>query len=158
MDFAIAYREDLGAFDLVVSGETFASTATLDTAIALSLLLDARAADDDPIDGDQRFGQTDRRGWWGDAFQALAGDGYGSRLWQFHRAKLTDDTVADLRLAVSASLEWVVDRAIARSVSVDVERSASPGRLDVTIVVTRNDSVPVEYSYVWDAIEGRLLG
>lgn len=158
MDLALEYREDLGAHDLVFSGGALVATASLDTALALSLLLDARAADDDPIDGDQRFGYIDRRGWWGDVFQATAGDSYGSRLWQFTRAKLTDNTVADLRLAVAASLEWLVARAIARSVAVEVERSATPGRLDVMITVVRNDSVPVEYSYVWDALEGIARG
>ncbi len=150
MDFAIAFDDDLGAFDLVVEGDQFATTSTLDTAVALSLFLDARASDDDELDGDQRFGQIDRRGWWG-------GSDYGSLLWRFRRAKLTENTIAEIRQSLADSLQWLIDQAIARSVVVDVARQDG-SRLDLLITITRNDSTPVEFSYVWDAMEGSLGG
>ena len=156
MDFAIAYDAALGAHDIVLSGGGLVPDSTLGTAVGLSLFVDRRA-DLDQVEGDETFGQADPRGWFGDAFQAQAGDAYGSHLWLYQRAKLTPDTLGQIRSVFIESLQWLIDRGIAREVDVAVEKRAT-GRIDVSVTVWRQAETPVEYRYVWDALEGSVSG
>jgi phage gp46-like protein len=55
----------------------------LRTAILLSLFLDARAGEEDPLPDPLN---RDRRGWVGDVLAPTAGDRIGSRLWLLARA------------------------------------------------------------------------
>jgi phage gp46-like protein len=60
----------------------------LDTAVILSLFTDRRALDSDDIPKN-----SDRRGFWGDAYPLVENDQWGSRLWTLHRAKATNETL-----------------------------------------------------------------
>lgn len=148
MDLALCFDAELGAFDLVVAGGGLVTNSTLDTAIALSLFTDARA-DVDQLEDAGRFAEADPRGWW-------AGP-YGSTLWLYERAKLTADTITAIRSACIEALEWLTDSGIARELEVDAERIGRD-RIALTITVFQQENVPVEYSYVWDAIAGGARG
>lgn len=157
-DFALEFDPILGCADIVVSGGGFEVHRGLETAVLLSLLTDRRANEDDQLtDGETDFGTGDLRGWWGDEFQPLPGDEYGSRLWTLRRSKLTEETLASLQEIVSESLDWLVQRSIAASVDVVVE-VVERGRADVTVTINKQSEVPVQFTYTWDAMEGLSIG
>ena len=58
------------------------TTRALDTAVMLSILLDARASDADDIPAG-----TDRRGWWADIYEDSP---WGSKIWQAFLMTATD--------------------------------------------------------------------
>lgn len=147
-DFALVWDSDRGAFDLAIENAGYAETDSLETAVLLSLLLDARAPDDD-ADAELAFPNGDRRGWWG-------GD-WGSLLWRFARSTLTDATVLEIRETVLDALQWLIAAQIARDVEVEVDRVARD-RLHLTVTILRQDGTPNRFSYVWDAAEGGLRG
>lgn len=152
MDFAIRFDPELGAFDLALEGGGFVLEPSLGTAIALSLFLDARAEPGDLADlgPDQDFRESDPRGWWG-------GPEYGSRLWLYRRAKLTERTLAGIRSACLEALAWLVDARIARAVDVDIERRGTDA-VGICVTVTRRHAAPLRFQYVWNALEGKPLG
>lgn len=158
MDFALNWDGLESSADLIVSGGGFVGEAGLYTALALSLFLDRRADDDDELPtGSTAFGEADRRGWWGNDVLADEGDEYGSRLWLYRRSSLTEGVLEDLQRACEEALEWFVDSGIAASVDVVVSVGA-PGRADIRITITRQSDLPIQYTFVWDALEGLRSG
>ena len=95
---------DQGA-DLALETFALASDDGLETAVILSLFTDARARDDDTLPA----GQTDRRGWWADAFPAVAGDRFGSRLWLLRRSKQLQESLIVAREYAEEALAWLVE-------------------------------------------------
>lgn len=173
-EFALSWSRSCGAArsgnlsltpaDLCVVGGGFVVERGLDTAIFMSLFLDARVDDgstEHPT-GDKVFGRTDGRGWWGVELLRAVGllsafEEYGSRLWQFRRAKLTTRTLERMTRACDEALAWLVSSEIATKVDVSV-RVVAQGRADILIAVHRNQDVPVRFSFVWDSMEGLSRG
>ena len=89
--------------------------AGLETAVILSLFTDARARDDDALP----HGQTDRRGWWADAYPATAGDRFGSRLWLLRASKQLQASLTQARQFAEEALAWMVADHVARRVEVE---------------------------------------
>ncbi len=151
--------------DLCISGGGFTPEQSLDTAIFMSLFLDARVdvgSTVEPASGATGFGAQNPRGWWGVDLLRAAGllgpdEEYGSRLWQFRRAKLTEGTLEELQRACDEALAWLVSSEIASEVAVSVLVRAA-GRADILILITRNNDVPVRFTFVWDALEGITRG
>jgi phage gp46-like protein len=86
----------------------------LETAVILSLFTDRRAEPDDVIpDGSQ-----DRRGWWGDDFNADSADRIGSRLWLLHREKQLSVVLQRAQSYAEEALRWLIDDGVAESVTV----------------------------------------
>ena len=173
-EFALSWSQSCGAVrsnnlslepaDLCVAGGGFAVEQGLDTAIFMSLFFDARADDDDAENptGDKTFGDVDARGWWGTELLRAAGllgpdEEYGSHLWRFRRAKLTPRTLEGLVRACDEALVWLVSSGIASKVDVSI-RVVVQGRADLLIVVHRNVGAPVQFSFVWDQMEGLSRG
>jgi phage gp46-like protein len=86
----------------------------LETAVVLSLFTDARANDDDQLPA----GQTDRRGWWGDAYAPVEGDRIGSRLWLLRRSKQLQSSLNEAREYAEEALAWMVEDGVAQRVEV----------------------------------------
>lgn len=110
----------------------------LETAVILSLLLDARARDDDALPD----GSGDRRGWWADsAAPAADGDRTGSRLWLLSREKTLPEVLRRARDYAEEALAWLVEDGAAKNVSV---HAAMPrrGLLALTVVITLPDGSP----------------
>ena len=97
--------DDVTAGDWSLSGIDLASDDTIETAVILSLFTDARA---DPADA-LPAGETDRRGWWGDAVPEVEGDCWGSRLWLLAREKQTQETLARAREYAREALSWLLE-------------------------------------------------
>lgn len=90
------------------------TTSHLNPYILMSLFTDRRASQS----GNET--QPLKGGWYGDA---LNGRNFqtGSHLWQFRRAKLTEETLEAIRHTVSESLQWLIDDGLASDIYVTVE-------------------------------------
>ena len=81
--------------------------AALTRAVLISLFSWRRAADDDALDDEERYG------WWGDTFPTVADDRIGSRLWQLRRVKLTRQTQMDAEFYAREALQCLIDDGLA---------------------------------------------
>lgn len=88
----------------------------LTRAVLISLFTWRRAAPDDVVEDDERFG------WWGDSFPAVADDRIGSRLWLLRRVKLTRQTQLDAEFYARESLQWLIDDGHCSAIEVLSER------------------------------------
>ena len=138
---------DQGA-DLALEQFALATDDTLETAVILSLFSDARALDDDTLPP----GQTDRRGWWGDAFADAAGDRFGSRLWLLSASKQLQASLNEAKQYAEEALAWLVKDGAARSVEVEtfIARHEVMGMI---VRVQRPDGTvtPIRFDKLWSA-------
>lgn len=132
---------DHGA-DLALEQFALAADDGLETAVILSLFTDARASDDDSLP----FGESDRRGWWADAFPSVDRDRIGSRLWLLRREKQTQDTLNRAREYAEEALAWLIADGVARSVEVEsfIVRN---GVLGLSVVIQRPDASIARFRY-----------
>lgn len=138
------------ACDLAWSAGDYLPDDGLETAVRLSLYTDRRADSGDILPD----GQTDRRGYWADAF--APGDAFGSRLWLLARAPRTQATLDRARTYASEALQWLVTDQIAAAVSVTADWSGPGGALAITPTITRPGLAPTSYRYsgLWAAQGG----
>jgi phage gp46-like protein len=135
---ALAWNNALGAADLALNATgALASDDALQTAVVLSLFLDARARPDDGAEGH-------RRGWVGDAFTPE--DRVGSRLWLLKREKHTEETRRRAEDYANEALAWLVDAGLATSVSVTAAWVAR-GVLGLSVsIATAGDIATSQYT------------
>lgn len=95
---------------------TYDLKSALTRAAEISLFTWRRAADDDALDDDQRYG------WWGDSFPSVADDRIGSRLWLLRRVKLTRQTQLDAEFYAREALQWLIDDGHCNAVEILSER------------------------------------
>lgn len=147
-DLALAYDPLAEAADLCVADGDLVLDDGLGSLVLMSLLTDARAA---PVEAP---GETDLRGWWGDA---LSDRPLGGKLWTLSRAKTTAENTRRAVDFARGALVWLVEDGIAASVDVEAQRIDGAGsgatlRLDVTI---RRGAGPLErlsYDFLWRAM------
>lgn len=121
--------------------------ASLIRAVVISLFTWRRAATDDPVDDDERFG------WWGDSYPTIADDRIGSRLWLLRRVKLTADTQRDAEFYAREALQWLLDDQQVLEVEVLTERADSHRlNLRVTLTVPSGARLQINSSQLWQVI------
>lgn len=126
----------LAAGDLVLDD-------TLETAVVLSLFLDARARDDDTLPN----GGTDRRGWWADTVAPVAeGDRLGSRLWLLSREKTLPEVLRRAHDYTTEALAWLTEDGLARSVEVQATMPR-PGLLGLAVRIMLPDGSEKSFTY-----------
>lgn len=106
--------------------------AALTRSVLISLFTWRRAADDDALDDDERFG------WWGDSFPSVADDRIGSRLWLLQRVKLTRQTQLDAEFYAREALQWLIDDGHCSAIDIISERLDAQ-RLNLRTVLTLAD-------------------
>lgn len=106
--------------------------SALTRSVLVSLFTWRRAADDDVLDDEERFG------WWGDSFPTVADDRIGSRLWLLRRVKLTRQTQLDAEFYARQALQWLIDDGHCRAIEVLSER-LDDQRLNLRTVLTLAD-------------------
>ena len=138
---------DSGA-DLALADFALDTDDGLETAVILSLFTDARAGDDDTLP----TGQTNRRGWWGDAYPPEAGDRIGSRLWLLRASKQLQESLTAAKEYAEEALAWLVTDGAARSVEVEtfIARSEVMGMI-VRISRPEGD-VSIRFETLWNAM------
>ena len=130
---------------------------TLATAVIVSLWTDARATDDDALP----MGQTNRRGWVGDAFMppvdagarvpgSAGRDAWGSRLWLLRFGKATADVLERARFYAAEALDWLVRDGIAARVDVAVQWVGDRAdRLAIRPTIWQPEHVRPVYDVLW---------
>ena len=95
----------------------------------------------------------DRRGWWADAYPAIAEDRIGSRLWLLSREKQLPSVLARAREYAEEALAWMVEDGVAEAVEVEASWVRS-GLLGLLIRIVRPSAPAVEYKfdYLWEAL------
>lgn len=144
-DFALQWDSQRGSADLALVDDDLSADAGLRTATLMSLFLDRRALDGDPLpaeDGDQR-------GWWGDEFAEVDGDLIGSRMWLLERAKRTEDVVPRAEELVREALAWMLEDRVASSLDVAVEATGDLLAVAVTVYRPTGDTVSFRFAHVW---------
>jgi len=135
--------------DLALENALLASDDGLETAVILSLFSDARAKDDDVLP----LGQTDRRGWWADAWPSVEDDRFGSRLWLLRAAKQLQQALNDAREYAEEALAWLVEDGAAKAVEVEtfIPRDEVMGMI---VRITRPDGTltPIRFETLWNAM------
>ncbi|MFJ2364470.1 phage GP46 family protein [Pseudomonas sp. NPDC087697] len=104
----------------------------LTRSVLISLFTWRRAADDDFLDDEERFG------WWGDSFPTVADDRIGSRLWLLRRVKLTRQTQLDAEFYAREALQWLIDDGHCSAIEILSER-LDDQRLNLRTVLTLAD-------------------
>lgn len=135
--------------DLALENALLASDDGLETAVILSLFTDARAKDDDVLP----LGQTDRRGWWADAWPSVDDDRFGSRLWLLRAAKQLQQALNDAKEYAEEALAWLVEDGAAKAVEVEtfIPRNEVMGMI---VRITRPDGTltPIRFETLWNAM------
>lgn len=153
-DIALTWEATAGACDLSVYSNDLLHEDGIRTAILLSLFTDSRSEDGDTLPS----GETDRRGWWGDAFPVADDDRIGSKLWLLARSKQTADILSRAEEYARAALKWLLDDNVAARVDVACE-FLTPQRglgLSVTVIRPNTDPVKFRFNQVWSAEEARI--
>ena len=117
-------------------------------AVLISLFSWRRSADDDGVTTPYR------QGWWGDTYADTPGDQIGSRLWLLRREKLTNEVMARAREYAQEALQWLIDDAIAQTVTVTAERGEGVSGLDLVVIITRprdTQAWNARFNDVWGA-------
>ncbi|PYY87086.1 hypothetical protein DNK59_11160 [Pseudomonas sp. TKO26] len=126
-------------------------SGTLETslirAVVISLFTWRRAATDDPIDDEERFG------WWGDSFPEVVDDRIGSRLWLLRRVKLTRETQLDAEFYAREALQWLLDDGDVIRIEIRSER-ATDSRLNLGVILTisTGERLEIHPTELWQVI------
>lgn len=138
-DAAISWDDDIRQGDLGVRDFDLAHEDGLRSAVLISLFTDARASEDELPEG-----ESDRRGWWGDALSD--GDATGSLIWLLEREKETPEVAARAEAYAREALAWMVTDGVATAVAVSAAWVAR-GRLEVEAAITLPDGSAVEMQF-----------
>jgi len=103
--------------------------AGLTRAVMISLFTWRRAATDDPVDDDERYG------WWGDSYPTTADDKIGSRLWLLRRVKLTEATQRDAEFYADEALRWLLTDEQVVGIDISSEK-VGINRLNLVVILT----------------------
>ena len=115
----------------------------LSTACMISLMTDRVAVSDWTL-------TVDQRGWWADAYREQP---IGSRIWQLELMSVDDPNEYLIRTKAycEEALQWLVDAAIAQSVSAHAYFTDTTKRnIGADITVTKSNGLTEQFSYVWD--------
>ncbi|WEK11006.1 MAG: phage GP46 family protein [Candidatus Pseudomonas colombiensis] len=116
----------------------------LTRSVLISLYTWRRAADDDALDDEERFG------WWGDSFPSVADDRIGSRLWLLRRVKLTRQTQLDAEFYAREALQWLVEDGHCSTVEILSERlDAQRLNLRTVLVLADGERLDINPNHSW---------
>ncbi len=111
-DVALQWAD--GVADSSVAADDLLAEEGLQTAVVLSLFCHRRAESNDQLPP----GETQRRGWWADAFASDISDRTGSKLWLLWREKRTDETLQRAKKYCEEALAWLIEDGVASTVVV----------------------------------------
>lgn len=114
-----------------------------DSAVYMSLFLNARAEPGDDISDDP----DNPQGYWGETY----GFPIGSRLWLLRRRKRTQETLNLLESFTLEALQWMLDDGIAKTITAVPEINGT-SRVDLLVQITKADGDKWEKR--WDAVIG----
>lgn len=148
-DLALSFDPRTGAADLCfANGDLLLDDGLRSLALA-SLLTDARASS-----SEAEPGETDLRGWWGDALEQSGV--WGGKLWLLERSKTLPETLRRAEDYARDHLAWMIADGIAAGIAVTATRTDTEGDaaiLALESVITRPDGERVNlfYDRLWRA-------
>lgn len=147
-DFRMAWSDEFGAIDLVVSDTDIELDEGLETAALVSRAAHRRAREEDAL-----IDENDRRGWWGDAFSEVEGDQIGSRLWLLERGLLTPQYEVQAGEYERQAFAWMTEDGVAADVAVTVTTDDTAQSATTVITITRpsGDTAEFRYTSQWEA-------
>ncbi|WP_368565484.1 phage GP46 family protein [Pseudoxanthomonas sp. UTMC 1351] len=140
MDLRLVYDNHVGQGDLVLSGADLAIDTGLETAVIISLFTDRRAPEETTVPDGQR------RGWFGDAYNADTVDQIGSHLWLLSREKRTAQTLQRARDYTYEALAWLVTDGVARAIDVQAQYVGNE-QLQLLIEIARERHPPAQFRF-----------
>lgn len=153
-DLALRWDLATGTMDLAMAEDDLASDEGLQTAVLLSLFLDARAEPEDQL----LDNNGDRRGWCLDELNEMEGDRYGSRRWLVtERGKLTPDITRQIQVFDAAALQWLLEDGVASAVNVTAEIIDGHLRQIVHIDRPGRGRLSFRYDHAWNAEAANAL-
>jgi len=152
-DAALTFDPVTLSADLTIESGDLAPERDLTTAILLSLFTEARAEASDPLPQ----GETNRRGYWADAYAEVDGDKFGSKLWLLDREKSLVVVAAKAKQYAEQALAWLKEDGIAQAVRVTAEllpvRATDSVRpvlaLSVEVRKPPDRLITYRFRYVW---------
>ncbi len=155
-DIGLTWDNVTQCADFTIDENDLESDGGLETAVLISLYTDAALELGDVLPE----GETDRRGWWGDAagIAVVEGDRIGSHLWLRARSRetpaLLDLTDEDIR----GALQWMLDDQISDSIEITDSQFPVRGVITSTITIHRpkRDSVEFRFNRNWAAQAERV--
>lgn len=138
-DIGLTWNAEQGAADVALAGNDLAADAGIETAVLLSLF-------------------TVRGQWWGDAFPAVPGDRFGSRLFELAREKQTPDTLARLKEYAREALAWALGDGVIGQVDVSAEAVRTGAWvLSITLHRPKTEAARLRFAINWAAQEVRRI-
>jgi phage gp46-like protein len=125
------------------------------TAIALCLLTDARASQDEL----RHEHVGDARGWPGDGFDIDASRGeteLGSKLWLYRRHELVDETGRAVEDEARRALQTLIGQGLATRIDVKATVQKAEGRILLEVAVIGRDgrnTINVRFDPLWKLIQ-----
>lgn len=147
---ALRWSDDSGNADLALNalGDDLASGGDLEAGTLLSLFLDRRAEDDDPLPAED----GDRRGWWADQFLEDGGDRIGSRRWLLDRAKRLPDTSKRYEEYDREALAWMLEDGVASRIASSYEVREQEAQAALTFHRSGHQPVTLRFAWVWEEV------
>ncbi|WP_314188544.1 phage GP46 family protein [Yersinia massiliensis] len=144
-DIALIWQTD-GA-DIAVGNADILLDDSLSTAVIISLFTDRRALDSDELPAGPN---TDKRGWWGDAFQSRP---MGSRLWLLAREKQMTSVLIRAKTYADEALVWLIDEQHVRRVQV-IATAPRQGvlHLAITLTLPNGSTIPLSFNTTLNGI------
>jgi phage gp46-like protein len=148
MDALLRWNDAIGSWDLVVQDGGIVPDDSLAAALLVSIGTEARAPDDWPLP----VGETDRRGWFGEAFLPAFERPFGSLDWTLAKRLKNEATLREVRESAERALKWLMAKQIAERVVVRAswEGDALVREIDV---FQPGETLPARYRVLWDALE-----
>jgi phage gp46-like protein len=143
----IAIEIDEQGADLVIENGDLKLDPGLSTHVLVSLFSDARR---EPFDPELERRGDDPRGWWADQPE----ERLGSKLWLVRRQKVTNRTTELHKSYAAESLQWMIDKGLARSITVEASRPRG-GVIELSIDITRGTAR--RWDVLWRAVEGQTF-
>jgi phage gp46-like protein len=134
-----------GYYDLHFDSDgDFAKTKGFNTALKMSLLLDARAAASQVAD------PVKRRGFWGNFMLGFANYELGSLLWLLDQARATQVTLNNAITFTRNALNWLIEDGHLDKINVAADYSSN-NTLAVRIDLIRSKNIVQSFGYqIWE--------
>jgi phage gp46-like protein len=132
-----------GIFDIEIKNGDIDHINSLDSAIEISLLCDARAPEVFPV-------PELRNGWLGNTASDIRDRQLGSLLWLLSQKRLTQTTLNETVDYTNKALAWIVEDKLAKNIDVFGEIVPKYGILLTIDITALNGIVETKYFKLWE--------
>ncbi len=140
-DVIIKMRDE-GFYDIAFTTAGDIDTVkSLDTAILMSILAEARAAPSEVPESHRR------RGWIGN--ESTQGVEMGSKSWLFEQARITGSNLSELGVIINNGLRWLIEEDTAISTSVNAFYRNGVVQVEV-VLVRASSAVEKRFFELWN--------